>query len=94
MGPRRGDAAGPWRHWRLARDDDGIAWLILDKQGASANTLSEDVLTELNDVLAAVERDQPKGLVIRSAKRNGFIAGADIGEFRAHDRPGRGRGAG
>src|SRR5262249_647506 len=78
-GLQRGGSA--WRNWTLARDDDGIAWLALDKAGASANTLSEDVLTELNDVLAHLERDLPKGLVLRSAKPKGFIAGADIGEF-------------
>src|SRR5215813_6438134 len=72
----------PWRNWILARDDDGIAWLALDKANASANTLSEEVLAELNDVLATLERDMPKGLVLRSAKPKGFIAGADIGEFR------------
>src|SRR5262244_4166423 len=75
-------APSPWRNWLLARDDDGIAWLALDKANASANTLSEDVLAELNDVLATLERDLPKGLVLRSAKPKGFIAGADIGEFR------------
>src|SRR5499427_2656901 len=75
-------APSPWRNWLLARDDDGIAWLALDKANASANTLSEDVLAELNDVLATLERDMPKGLVLRSAKPKGFIAGADIGEFR------------
>src|SRR6266540_155495 len=84
LGPLAGSAAGqgPWKHWRLARDDDGVAWLVLDKAGASANTLSEDVLAELNDVLASLERNLPKGLVLRSAKPGGFIAGADIGEFR------------
>src|SRR6266540_6244730 len=84
LGPLAGSAAGqgPWKHWRLARDDDGVAWLVLDKAGASANTLSEDVLIELDDVLAKLESDPPKGLVLRSAKRSGFIAGADIGEFR------------
>src|SRR6185295_13351742 len=71
-----------WRHWTLARDEDDIVWLVLDKQGASANTLSEDVLTELADVLAGLEREPPKGLVLRSGKPGGFIAGADIGEFR------------
>jgi 3-hydroxyacyl-CoA dehydrogenase/enoyl-CoA hydratase/3-hydroxybutyryl-CoA epimerase len=81
-GPDVQSTQGTWRHWKLARDEDGIAWLTIDKQGASANTLSEDVLTELNDVLAALERDLPKGVVLRSAKRAGFIAGADIGEFR------------
>src|SRR5438128_10446302 len=78
----RDGATSPWRNWTLARDEDGIAWLALDKAGASANTLSEDVLAELNDVLASLERDLPKGLVLRSAKPKGFIAGADIGEFR------------
>src|SRR5262245_11301034 len=83
LGPLAGQerAGSTWRNWTLARDDDGIAWLALDKAGASANTLSEDVLTELNDVLAHLERDLPKGLVLRSAKPKGFIAGADIGEF-------------
>jgi 3-hydroxyacyl-CoA dehydrogenase/enoyl-CoA hydratase/3-hydroxybutyryl-CoA epimerase len=74
--------ASPWRHWMLKNDDAGVAWLVIDKQGAGANTLSEDVLTELDAALAKLERDRPKGLVIRSAKRGGFIAGADIGEFR------------
>jgi 3-hydroxyacyl-CoA dehydrogenase/enoyl-CoA hydratase/3-hydroxybutyryl-CoA epimerase len=74
--------AAQWRNWRLDTDADGVAWLVLDKQGDSANTLSEDVLTELDTVLAKIEQDHPKGLVIRSAKRSGFIAGADIREFR------------
>src|SRR5215813_2285116 len=84
LGPLAGRerAGSPWRNWWLARDEDGIAWLALDKANASANTLSEDVLSELNDVLASLERDLPKGLVLRSAKPKGFIAGADIGEFR------------
>src|SRR5260370_514728 len=80
--PSSSRAGSPWRNWMLARDEDGIAWLALDKPDASANTLSEDVLAELNAVLASLERDMPKGLVLRSAKPKGFIAGADIGEFR------------
>src|SRR5476651_1312811 len=74
--------ASPWQHWKLATDADGIAWLVLDKQGAGANTLSEDVISELDGVLTTIERESPKGLVIRSGKPAGFIAGADIGEFR------------
>src|SRR4029453_9886962 len=83
LGPLAGLQRGgsPWRNWTLARDEDDIAWLIFDKPGASANTLSEDVLTELNDVLASLERGLPKGLVLRSAKPSGFIAGADIHEL-------------
>ena len=60
---------GPWANWRLRTDEDGIAWLLFDKKDASANTLSEDVLIELNAVLEKIERDHPRGLVIRSAKR-------------------------
>jgi 3-hydroxyacyl-CoA dehydrogenase / enoyl-CoA hydratase / 3-hydroxybutyryl-CoA epimerase len=72
----------PWANWRLRTDEDGVAWLLFDKQDASANTLSAKVLMELDAVLDKVERDRPRGLVIRSAKRSGFIAGADISEFR------------
>src|SRR3984893_18067140 len=79
---RKPAGAGAWRHWKLARDDDGIAWLIFDKEGRSANTIDEEVLRELNDALAQITRELPKGVVLRSAKKNGFIAGADIGEFR------------
>ena len=84
LGPLAGSARGQgnWRNWKLARDDNGIAWLVLDKPGSSANVLSEDVLAELDDVLATLERELPKGVVLRSAKPGGFIAGADIGEFR------------
>jgi 3-hydroxyacyl-CoA dehydrogenase/enoyl-CoA hydratase/3-hydroxybutyryl-CoA epimerase len=71
-----------FKHWRLARDADGVAWAVLDKAGASANTLSEDVLAELDLILDRVEQDPPAGLVIRSAKPAGFIAGADVNEFR------------
>src|SRR5437870_9703644 len=78
----RAGATSPWRNWRLAHDEDGIAWLALDKAGASANTLAVDVLNELDKVLASLEKNLPKGLVLRSAKPSGFIAGADIGEFR------------
>jgi 3-hydroxyacyl-CoA dehydrogenase/enoyl-CoA hydratase/3-hydroxybutyryl-CoA epimerase len=78
----RANGVTPWRHWKLKTDEDGTAWLVIDKQGAGANTLSEDVISELDDVLATIEREAPKGLVIRSGKSGGFIAGADIGEFR------------
>ncbi|HEY1326426.1 MAG TPA: 3-hydroxyacyl-CoA dehydrogenase NAD-binding domain-containing protein [Casimicrobiaceae bacterium] len=71
------------RHWSLVRDADGIAWLTLDKAGATVNTLSSDVLEELSGVLDVLDGEPPKGLVIRSGKRNGFIAGADVDEFGA-----------
>jgi len=69
------------QHWTISRDADGLVWLTFDKAGANANTLSAAVLAELNDALDLFDRDPPKGLVIRSGKANGFIAGADVEEF-------------
>ena len=74
--------AEPYVHWRMRRDEDGTVWLLFDKKNSSANTLSEDVLGELNAILEKLEQNPPSGVVIRSAKRSGFIAGADIAQFR------------
>jgi 3-hydroxyacyl-CoA dehydrogenase/enoyl-CoA hydratase/3-hydroxybutyryl-CoA epimerase len=86
LGPHHGPAAteeaSTWRHWRLKRDEDDVLWLVFDKSGASANTLSQDVVLELDDVLAKVESEAAKGLVLRSGKPAGFIAGADVNELR------------
>ena len=81
LGPKP-DARGPYRHFKLTRDADGVAWLLFDREGASANTLSADLIEELDKVLAELESVRPTGLVIRSAKTSGFIAGADVNEFR------------
>ena len=70
----------PTRHWRLRSDADGVAWLTIDKAGSSANSLSREVMQELNGLLEQIERSLPKALILTSAKR-GFIAGADIREF-------------
>jgi 3-hydroxyacyl-CoA dehydrogenase/enoyl-CoA hydratase/3-hydroxybutyryl-CoA epimerase len=86
LGPKPG-ADGPYRHFKLTRDADGIAWLLFDREGASANTLSADVIEELDLVLAALESHRPTGVVIRSAKTSGFIAGADVNEFRGATDP-------
>jgi 3-hydroxyacyl-CoA dehydrogenase / enoyl-CoA hydratase / 3-hydroxybutyryl-CoA epimerase len=69
------------RHWTLTRAADGIARLTFDKAGATMNTLSADVLAELNTALDELDRTPPQGLVIASGKATGFIAGADIDEF-------------
>jgi 3-hydroxyacyl-CoA dehydrogenase / enoyl-CoA hydratase / 3-hydroxybutyryl-CoA epimerase len=68
-------------HWKLERDADGLGWLTFDKRDATTNTLSAAVLDELRTVLSELAANPPKGLVIRSGKENGFIAGADIDEF-------------
>lgn len=75
--------ATAWQHWQLTRDGEGLAWLSLDKAGESTNSLSAAVLAELSGVLDELDRHPPRGLILRSAKAAGFIAGADIGEFDA-----------
>jgi 3-hydroxyacyl-CoA dehydrogenase/enoyl-CoA hydratase/3-hydroxybutyryl-CoA epimerase len=86
LGPKP-DASAPYRHFKLSHDSDGIAWLLFDRAGASANTLSADVIEELDAVLGSLENQRPAGLVIRSAKKSGFIAGADVSEFRGAGDP-------
>jgi 3-hydroxyacyl-CoA dehydrogenase/enoyl-CoA hydratase/3-hydroxybutyryl-CoA epimerase len=71
------------RHWIAEIDVDGIGWLTLDKADAGSNTLSSNVLAELDQALTELEGTAPKGLVIRSAKASGFILGADVAEFGA-----------
>jgi len=71
------------KHWLSAVDEDGICWLTLDKADATANTLSSDVLDELDAELAAVGNARARGLVFASGKRSGFILGADVKEFAA-----------
>ena len=75
-------ASGAYHNFKLTRDGDGIAWLLFDREGASANTLSADVMEEFDRILGELESQRPAGLVIRSAKKSGFIAGADVNEFR------------
>lgn len=75
------------RHWTVERDDDDVAWLKLDKTDGGANVLSGPVLRELNDLLASLEDARPKGVVVHSGKRNGFIMGADINEFTRIENP-------
>jgi len=72
---------GKYQHWKLETDDDKLLWLHLDKAGASANTLSKQVLEELDDILTGVEKTPPDGLLLISDKASGFIAGADVKEF-------------
>lgn len=87
LGPRP-DASGPYRNFKLTRDSDGVAWVLFDRAGSSANTLSSDVMEELGAIVTALESHPPAGVVLRSAKTSGFIAGADVNEFRGAADPG------
>ncbi len=78
-----------FRHWRLEQDSDGIVWLTFDHAGRKVNTLSREALEELSSILQIIARQAPAGLAIRSGKRSGFVAGADITEFTALSDSGR-----
>ena len=69
------------RHWRRTTGEDGICRLVFSKSGSSANTLSREVLLDLNEHLTAIANERPRGVLIESAKPTGFILGADVKEF-------------
>jgi len=69
------------RHFRIDTDRDGIVWLTFDRADATTNTFSAEVMNEFNAILDELSVRKPRGLVIRSGKASGFIAGADVDEF-------------
>ena len=86
LGPKK-ESEGSYRNFKLTRDSDGIAWILFDRADASANTLSADVLEEFDAILTVLLARRPVGIVIRSAKASGFIAGADVNAFRGASDP-------
>jgi len=75
-------------HWQAEQREDGIVVLSFDRAGESVNTFAQDVLIELEALIERLSLDPPKGLVLRSGKARGFIAGADIREFAEFDAKG------
>ena len=77
------------QNWDFKVDFEQIAWATFDCQGQSMNTLSQRSMLELNTILDEVERlklkNEVRGLIFISGKRNNFIAGADIKEFEDMD---------
>ena len=82
--------AKTYQHWQLEIDAEGIAWATFDKAGESTNSLSSAAMNELGQMLDRLDANPPRGLVFRSGKAAGFIAGADIQEFTRLDTPGKG----
>ena len=75
-------------HWHAETDAEGIVVLTLDRAGASVNALNRAVLDELAQIIERLGFEPPRGVVIRSGKANGFIAGADIREFEEYEKQG------
>ncbi|HMO86528.1 MAG TPA: enoyl-CoA hydratase-related protein, partial [Lacipirellulaceae bacterium] len=75
--------------FQLEHPAPDVAVLSINDPAKGANVLSRPALTELDRLLASLERRTDlAGLVIRSTKPGSFIAGADLREFAADlDRP-------
>ncbi len=59
--------------------DDHICVLTFDRPDSGANIFDAATLEELNEHLDAVEKDPSlRGLIIASAKKSIFVAGADL----------------
>ncbi|QMU60881.1 MAG: crotonase [Gammaproteobacteria bacterium] len=70
-----------FKHWVIEEKENGIIWLGMDVENASANVLSATVLAELNQLLVHYSKNLPIGIAITSNKAKGFVAGADVKEF-------------
>jgi len=65
-------------------DENGIGEIIFDQKELDVNLLSSEVLLELETLLDSISQQKGlKLLIFRSAKKDVFIAGADIKEIRA-----------
>lgn len=69
----------------LVKDECGLAWVIFDLVDTGTNILSSTVLNELENIIDQIEQMKPVGVIFRSAKKSGFIAGADVSEFTTLD---------
>ena len=84
---------------RRETGDDHICVLTFDRPDSGANIFDAATLDELNEQLDAVEKDASlRGLIIASAKKSIFVAGADLktllqaaktGEMRGFIEPGQ-----
>jgi 3-hydroxyacyl-CoA dehydrogenase/enoyl-CoA hydratase/3-hydroxybutyryl-CoA epimerase len=74
-----------FRHWLLEARADGVIVVAIDRAGQAVNALSQEMLVELDVLLERLAIDPPRGVVFRSAKATGFVAGADVREFQEFD---------
>jgi len=68
--------------FHLDVDSKGIGWLTFDYPGEKVNKFSTQVIDELDGILDEVSANSSiRALVIQSAKKGIFIAGADVKEI-------------
>lgn len=81
------NAEKAYKNWKLETDMDKVLWLTIDRRDESVNSLSMEVLSELESIVEGLESEPPAGLVLQSAKQGSFIVGADVREFDDYDDP-------
>ena len=59
---------------------DGIGYVTMNRPKA-LNALNTDVLTELDDVFRAIDKDEEVKIAIITGAGRAFVAGADIAQM-------------
>ncbi len=71
------------KYLNINKTDDNILILTLDCPDTSVNIFSSELFKEVESVIDDIEKDvRIKGLVLTSAKKDTFIAGADLEEIK------------
>jgi len=71
-------------HFDYSVDDDGVALVLIDRDGEAMNTMSPDLMMDLNSVIERIENaPDVVAVVLGSAKPDNFLAGADIRWFQS-----------
>jgi len=67
----------------LSMDPSGVAHLIFDRGEEGLNILNASIMEKLEALVKELEsrQDPPKGVVVRSARPDSFIVGADVEEI-------------
>ena len=71
-----------FKNLRFEVDADGVALISLDVADRPMNVITSELLTELREVVTQIAlREDVRGAVITSGKKNAFVAGADLKDF-------------
>ena len=58
--------------------EDGIACIVVDRADDAVNSINAQFVDELAEAIRQARTAQPRGLIVTSAKRDQWVAGADL----------------